>query len=208
MDNYKKVLVWIIIIMMFPKPLKTQNVKNKILIEQKKDAIQGDLVLKNGNRKEVIKNKEVITITTHTQPFTSITSEFKGFSIIPNSQKYYVMTNEGAFHIDNIKSIEYFVTNSNKSFAERFLIYGGIPLILGGGLMKFAGPNANTADGSAAAYLGGYLLIILSPIIGITGALVDRDGDGHPDSRNVSKTQKFNINNRDWALEMKMKKPF
>lgn len=199
MDNLKKVLIYIIIVMMFPKPLKTQNVNNKILKEEKRETILGDLVLKRGNRKEVINNNEVITFTTHNQPFTSITSEFKGFSIIPNSQKYYVMTNEGAFHIDNIKSIEYFVTNSNKSFAERFLMYGSIPLILGGLLIKLAGPNPNTGDGSASPYLVGYSFIILSPIIGIAGAL---------DSRNVSKTQKFNINNRDWALEMKMKKPF
>jgi len=199
MDNLKKVLIYIIIVMMFPKPLKTQNVNNKILKEEKRETILGDLVLKRGNRKEVINNNEVITFTTHNQPFTSITSEFKGFRIIPNSQKYYVMTNEGAFHIDNIKSIEYFVTNSNKSFAERFLMYGGVPLILGGLLIKLAGPNPNTGDGSAGPYLVGYSFIILSPIIGIAGAL---------DSRNVSKTQKFNINNRDWALEMKMKKPF
>jgi len=86
MDNLKKVLIYIIIVMMFPKPLKTQNVNNKILKEEKRETILGDLVLKRGNRKEVINNNEVITFTTHNQPFTSITSEFKGFRIIPNSQ--------------------------------------------------------------------------------------------------------------------------
>ena len=197
MDNYKKILISIIIVMMFPQPLKTQNIYNKILNDEEKNIIQGDLILKRGNRKEVINNKELITLTTRSQPFTSITTEFKGFSIIPNSEKYYLITNEGAFHIDNINSIEYFVRNSNRS-AEGFLIYGGIPLVLGGCLMMLGGPNANTADGSAAPVLVGAIFIALSPISGIIGAL---------SSRSVSKTQKFHINNRDWALQMKTETP-
>ena len=196
MNNYKNVLVWVIITMIFPKPLKTQNLSNEGLIEQKKETIKGSLVLKMGNRKEVINNKEIITLTTHSQPFTGITSEFKGFSIIPNSQKYYVITNKGEFHIDNIKSIEYFVRNSNRS-AEGFLMSGGISIALGGCLMMLAGPNPNTGDGSASPALLGKFFIAISPIAGILGAL---------SSRNVSKAQKFYINNRHWALEMKTKK--
>ena len=45
MDNYKKILISIIIAMMFPQPLKTQNVYNKILNEEKKDTIQGGLMV-------------------------------------------------------------------------------------------------------------------------------------------------------------------
>ena len=56
---------------------------------------------------------------------------------------------------------------------EGFLIYGGISLVAGGILWLIAGPDANTADGSAAPALAGFLLIAGSPIAGIYGAMAN-----------------------------------
>ena len=52
--------------------------------------------------------------------------------------------------------MEYITDRENRAI-EGFLIYGGISLVAGGILWLIAGPDANTADGSAAPALAGFI---------------------------------------------------
>ena len=98
--------------------------------------------------------------------------KYQGIGVDYGSQKYFVKTNAGAFEIANIRKVEYITDRENRAI-EGFLIYGGISLVAGGILWLIAGPDANTADGSAAPALAGFLLIAGSPIAGIYGAMAN-----------------------------------
>lgn len=98
--------------------------------------------------------------------------KYQGIGVDSVSQKYFVKTNAGTFEIANIRKIEY-VSDREIKAMEGFLIYGGISLVAGGILWLVAGPDANTADGSAAPALAGFLLIAGSPIAGIYGAMAN-----------------------------------
>ena len=98
--------------------------------------------------------------------------KYQGIGVDYGSQKYFVKTNAGAFEITNIRKVEYVTDRQNRAI-EGFLIYGGISLVAGGILWLIAGPDANTADGSAAPALAGFLLIAGSPIAGIYGAMAN-----------------------------------
>ena len=92
--------------------------------------------------------------------------QYQGIGLDSVSQKYFVKTNRGAFETANIRKIEYVSDRENRAM-EGFLIYGGIPLAVGG-LLMLADPGANTANMGPGML--GVLLVIASPVAAIYGA--------------------------------------
>ena len=92
--------------------------------------------------------------------------QYQGIGLDSVSQKYFVKTNRGAFEIANIRKMEYVTDRQNRAM-EGFLIYGGIPLAVGG-LLMLADPGANTANMGPGML--GALLVIASPFAAIYGA--------------------------------------